>query len=98
MHRIQRLAAIPLLSIALLGSQAVFAQEHYDNSHYVHHAEWRKGYHMRQEDWNRGDHVDDWQQRHLHRPPNGYEWRRVDGNYIMAESNTGVIASVVVAR
>ena len=98
MHRIQKLAAIPLLSMALMGTQAVLAQDHYDNGHYVRHAEWKKGYHMRQEDWNRGDHVSDWQQHHLRRPPNGYEWRRVDGNFVLAASDTGVIASVVVAR
>ncbi len=99
MHRIQRLAAIPLLSMALLGTQTLLAQRHddHDNGHYVHHSEWRKGYHMKQEDWNRGDRVSNWQEYHLHRPPNGYEWRRVDGNYVMAAVATGVIASVVAA-
>ena len=97
MRRIQKLAAIPLLGVALMATPAVFAQDHHDNGHYVHHSEWRKGYHMKQEDWNRGDHIDNWKQYHLHQPPRGYEWRRVDGNYVMAAAATGVIASVVAA-
>ncbi len=97
MHRIQKLAAIPLLSLALMGTSAAFAQEH-DNNHYVHHAEWKKGYHMRDEDWKRAEHVDDWKAHKLRQPPRGYEWRHVDGNYVLAASDTGVIASVVVGR
>lgn len=51
---------------------------------------------MRQEDWNRGERVD-YRTYHLRRPPSGYEWRLVDGNYVLAAVATGVIASVVVA-
>jgi Ni/Co efflux regulator RcnB len=100
MNRIQKLAAIPLLGIALMGTQAIVAQDHdnHDNGHYVHHSEWRKGYHMKQEDWNRGDHIDNWKQYKLRQPPNGYEWRRVDGNFVLAAAATGVIASVVLAH
>jgi Ni/Co efflux regulator RcnB len=101
MHRIQKLSAIPLLSMVLIGAPAVFAQDHHDdhdNSHYVHHSEWRKGYHMRDEDWGRGDHIDNWQQYHLRRPPNGYEWRRIDGNFVLGASSTGVVMQVVVAH
>ncbi|MGA2251413.1 RcnB family protein [Terracidiphilus sp.] len=98
MHRIQKLAAIPLLGIALMGTQAVMAQDHPDNSHYVHHAEWKKGSHMKQEDWGRGDHIDNWKQYKLRQPPSGYEWRRVDGNFVLAGSSTGVVSMVVVAH
>jgi Ni/Co efflux regulator RcnB len=62
----------------------------------VHHKEWKKGYHMQQGDWNRGSRID-YKQYHLSRPRAGYEWREVDGNYVMAAVATGVIASVVVA-
>jgi Ni/Co efflux regulator RcnB len=101
MRRIYKLASIPLLSMALMGSQAVLAQDRHDqpdNGHYVHHTEWKKGYHMRQEDWGRGDHIDNWQQYKLRRPPNGYEWRRIDGNFVLAASSTGVVMQVVVAH
>jgi Ni/Co efflux regulator RcnB len=97
MNRIQKIAAIPLLGIALMGTQAVMAQDH-DNSHYVKHAEWKKGAHMKQEDWNRGDHIDNWKQYKLRQPPSGYEWRRVDGNFVLAGSSNGIVASVVIAH
>jgi Ni/Co efflux regulator RcnB len=51
---------------------------------------------MRHEDWDRGEKVD-YHQYHLRRPPSGYEWRLVDGNYVLAAVATGVIASIVVA-
>ena len=70
--------------------------EHHDNHAYTRHEEWRKGYHMRHEDWDRGERVD-YHSYHLRRPPSGYEWRLVDGNYVLAAVATGVIASVIVA-
>jgi Ni/Co efflux regulator RcnB len=75
---------------------------HDDNNHdayhqnYVRHNEWKHGYHMRQQDWNRGQRVD-YRTYHLNAPPRGYEWREVDGNYVMAAVATGVIASVIAA-
>jgi Ni/Co efflux regulator RcnB len=62
----------------------------------VKHEEWKKGYHLKQEDWGRGEKVD-YRQYHLRRPQKGYEWRLVDGNYVMAAVDTGVVATVVVA-
>jgi Ni/Co efflux regulator RcnB len=70
--------------------------DHHDNHAYVHHDEWRKGYHMRHEDWDRGERVD-YRTYRLRRPPRGYEWREVDGNYVMAAVATGVIATIVAA-
>jgi Ni/Co efflux regulator RcnB len=76
------------------------AQDHHDdqhdNHHYVRHDEWRKGEHIRHEDWDRGERVD-YRHYHLQAPPRGYEWREVDGNYVLAAVATGVIASIVVA-
>jgi Ni/Co efflux regulator RcnB len=81
----------------------MFAQDdhhddHHDQDHqqYVHHDEWKKGYHMNHDDWQRGQPVD-YRTYHLRQPPRGYEWREVDGNYVMAAVATGVIASVVAA-
>jgi Ni/Co efflux regulator RcnB len=68
----------------------------YDNNRYVRHNNWRKGYRMDRNDWNRGDRVD-YRQYHLAPPRRGYEWRRVDGNFVMAAVATGVIASLVAA-
>ena len=63
---------------------------------YVEHREWKRGYHMNHDDWDRGQRVD-YRAYHLQRPRSGYEWRQLDGNYVMANSRTGVV-SVVIAR
>jgi Ni/Co efflux regulator RcnB len=39
----------------------------------------------------------DYRHYHLSAPPQGYEWRSVDGNYVLAAVATGVIASAIVA-
>jgi Ni/Co efflux regulator RcnB len=87
-----------VLGMAVIGANTLaLADEHeHDNRQYVHHDEWKKGAKMRDEDWSRGEHVD-YKQRHLRAPPHGYEWRQVDGNYVLAAVATGVIASVVAA-
>ncbi len=95
MRQICKVLALSILAATLSGG-TVFAQDHHDNHQYVRHDEWKKGARIQQEDWNRGDKVD-YRQYHLRKPPNGYEWREVDGNYVLAAVATGVIASVVVA-
>jgi len=80
-------AAVALTSVA--GS--VLAQP---GDHYVRHDEWKKGYHMNHSDWDRGAKLD-WHAHHLRQPPHGYEWREVDGNYVLAAAATGVIASLI---
>jgi Ni/Co efflux regulator RcnB len=92
--------AIATLSASLVAPLS-FAQDHHDDHadqhhEYKAHPEWKKGYHMKDEDWHRGAPVD-YRQYHLHQPPHGYEWREVDGNYVMAAVATGVIASTVIA-
>jgi Ni/Co efflux regulator RcnB len=90
------IAASLFLTIAAIGlDRPAFADDH-DNHHYVKHDEWKKGATMRKEDWGRGEQVD-YHQSHLKAPPHGYEWRMVDGNYVLAAVATGVIASVVAA-
>ena len=97
MRMISRILAVTTLSASLLGPVS-FAQDHPDEHHdaYVRHDEWKKGYHMKSEDWNRARPID-YRQYHLKPPPNGYEWRSVDGNYVLAAVATGVIASAIVA-
>src|SRR5580658_4542427 len=91
------LVASFLFAFALANANTqAFADEH-DNHQYVHHEEWKKGAKMRDEDWKRGEHID-YREHHLRAPPHGYEWRAVDGNYVLAAVTTGVIASVVAAE
>ena len=87
--------AIALLAVMLAGpTTALYAQDNHGG--YVKHDEWKKGYHMKQEDWNRGEKVD-YHAHHLQAPRSGYEWRQVDGNYVLAAVATGVIASTIIA-
>ena len=99
MKPLLRTAVISTLALTIAAVPA-FAQDHHDdhrdNSHYVHHQEWHRGARISHDDWNRGDQVD-WHAHHLRQPPRGYEWRQVDGNYVLAAVATGVIASVIIA-
>jgi Ni/Co efflux regulator RcnB len=97
MKKFQKALALVTLALTLtLTGGVAFADDHHDNHQYVKHEEWKKGYHMQHTDWDRGEKVD-YRTYHLRRPPSGYEWRLVDGNYVLAAVATGVIASVVVA-
>jgi Ni/Co efflux regulator RcnB len=95
MIRIRKVLALSTLAITL-SSGFAFAQDHRDDDHYVRHDEWKKGAKIRQDDWNRGRRID-YHQYHLKAPKKGYEWRSVDGNYVLAAVATGVIASTIVA-
>lgn len=58
-------------------------------------SDWRRGGYVSYNDWHRGYYVD-YRRHHLRRPPYGYEWRRVDDNYVLAAVATGLIASVII--
>jgi Ni/Co efflux regulator RcnB len=95
---------ITAAALSLLAAPA-FAQpgrdDHHGNAMMMHspsHNNWHKGGRIEQSDWNRGQRVNDWQNRHLSRPPRGYEWRRVDNNYVLAAAATGLIAGLVLAN
>lgn len=99
MNRFAKFAALSALSAVLFTGMAIAEDDHHDDAHhqaYVRHDEWKKGYHMNQADWGRGE-VVDYKVYHLRKPPRGYEWREVDGNYVLAAVATGIIASAIVA-
>lgn len=75
-------------AVAFASVSPAFADE------YRRHDEWHKGARISHDDWNRGERVD-WRAHHLRRPARGYEWRRVDGNYVLAAAATGLIASAI---
>ena len=58
-----------------------------------HH--WQRGERIERSDWNRSRHVD-YRAYHLRQPPGGYEWRAVDGQYVLAAVATGLIADIVI--
>jgi Ni/Co efflux regulator RcnB len=91
-----RLITSLLLAMAVVTVNTQALADDHDNHQFVHHDDWKKGAKMRDEDWKRGEHID-YKAQHLRAPPRGYEWREVDGNYVLAAVATGVIASVVAA-
>jgi Ni/Co efflux regulator RcnB len=74
---------------------AMMMQRHDDRRDYRHN--WRKGGRIDRHDWDRGTRIRDYRHYHLSRPPRGYEWRRVDDNYVLAAVAGGLIASVIMA-
>lgn len=66
------------------------------HEHYVHHNDWKKGHRINHDDWDHDEHIENWRAHHLRRPPVGYEWRYVDGNYVMARPS--IIFSVVIGH
>jgi Ni/Co efflux regulator RcnB len=87
MYRISTLAAIAALATTSVISSQAFAQP----GHGYH-----VGDHVEKGDWGRGQRID-YHAYKLRAPPRGYEWRRVDNNYILAAVATGAIASVIAA-
>jgi Ni/Co efflux regulator RcnB len=47
--------------------------------------------------WRRGMVISDYHRYHLVQPPYGYEWRYIDGNFVLAAVATGLIASILIA-
>jgi len=98
MKMLHTVLALAILSISLMGGVALAQdQDHHDNHSYVQHREWKKGKIIKHEDWDRGDKVD-YHEHHLSAPPHGYEWRMVDGNYVLAHNSTFHIRTVVRVR
>lgn len=59
------------------------------------HADWRRGQRMDRNDWDRGERVY-YREHHFRKPPRGYEWRQVDGRFVLGAIATGVIAEIIV--
>ena len=55
---------------------------------------YNRGERIDRDDWSNGQPVD-YHAQHLRRPPRGYEWREVNGQYILAAVTTGVILSIL---
>ncbi len=58
------------------------------------HHRWSRGQQMGYNDWRYAQRVD-YRRYKLRQPPRGYEWRRYDERYILANVASGVIISVI---
>lgn len=68
-------------------------EEHHDQRG-PDHADWRRGRRMDRNDWDRGERVD-YREHQFRRPPRGYEWRQVDGQFVLGAIATGMIAQII---
>ncbi len=57
-------------------------------------SDFRGGGRISRADWGRGR-VIDYRVNHLRAPPPGYEWREIDGRYVLAAVATGLIADII---
>ncbi len=96
MALIGRFLTISTLMVSLVGGSAMAQPGRYDNHRYVRHNNWRRGRRMPSSDWGRGERID-YRRYRLRTPPRGYEWREVDGNFVLGAVATGLIASVIAA-
>ena len=94
MKKLHSVLALAILSTSLMGGAAFAQEDHHDNHAYVEHKEWKRGAVIKHEDWDRAEKVD-YHQYHLSAPPRGYEWRTVDGQYVLANSSSYLIRTVV---
>ena len=70
----------------------------YDRGHYNgwhERSSWYRGGYVSRYDYDRGAYVDYRYHRGLYRPPYGYEWRRVDNNYVLVAVASGLIAAMI---
>jgi Ni/Co efflux regulator RcnB len=83
-------AAQPRNDLRMEGDRPVPPMAEHDHNH----ADWRRGQRIGHADWVRGAPVD-YRARHLRQPPRGYEWREIDGRFVLAAVATGVISDVI---
>lgn len=93
-------------SLLLAGAGVANAQPYYGHGHHYGHGRyyghahhrwnyrWRRGRRMDRDAWRYAARVD-WRRHHLRAPPRGYEWREVDGRYVLAAVATGLIADII---
>jgi Ni/Co efflux regulator RcnB len=60
--------------------------------HVIH--QYNRGENISRDDWGQAQPVD-WRAHHLRPPPRGYEWREVNGQYVLAAVATGLILSAI---
>lgn len=64
----------------------------------VPHQDWRRGQRLPDDYRDNRYVVNDWHSHGLRRPPRGYQWRQVNGDYVLAAVATGVISSIILSN
>ena len=100
-------ALVLAIAVTVAGAGSAFAQPGGHDDHGNGHPGWgqdfggaghqfKKGDRMGYNDWHNAPAVD-YRAHHLRAPPHGYEWREVNGQYVLAAVATGLIASIILA-
>ena len=89
---VMAVAATALLVGGFADAQPNRGYNNRPNYQVAHH--YNRGERVDRNDWSRGERVD-YRSRHLRRPPRGYEWRQVNGQYVLAAVATGLIMSII---
>lgn len=56
----------------------------------------RKGGHMSRNDWKRSKAVDYRKHKRLSAPPKGYQWRQLDGRFVLTSKTNGTITTIII--
>ena len=105
----RKIATIALSLALLTGNAATSFAQHRDEDrgrddrrqeqHREHdrdrHPEWREGHRMDRNDWQRARRFD-YRDHRLREPPRGYEWREIDGRFVLGAIATGIIADIII--
>ncbi|HLK26345.1 MAG TPA: RcnB family protein [Caulobacteraceae bacterium] len=82
---------LAVAAAAMLVAGAASAQPGYRIAH-----TYGRGEHIDRDQWSQSQPVD-WRAHHLRAPPRGYEWREVNGQYVLAAVATGLILSAILS-
>ena len=91
------------VALSLLGGSAAMAQPYHDGHHdgrndrhdrYDRHHRWARGERLPAQYRGHGYYVD-YRRHHLRAPPRGYQWVRVDNQYMLVAVTSGLIASII---
>jgi Ni/Co efflux regulator RcnB len=88
---------------AAFAAQPYYPGHHSAPKHYSH-----KNYKVQKHRWSKGQRLDrgtrrvvirerDYRRYHLRRPPHGHQWVRVDNDFILVATATGIISSILYA-
>ncbi len=102
-------AALSLAGSLAFGTAASAQSDkfyHHDDDNYYHRevhspnyrhdrANWHYGTYPGFSDWSRAHRVVDYYRHNLYHPAPGFEWRWVDGDFVLGNVTTGLISDVI---
>jgi Ni/Co efflux regulator RcnB len=102
-HLFTVLLSVSSLAAPLVAATEASAQDHrrpvvVDHDVYATNYKWNRGHRMTPAERRHMQDVRDYRRYRLSAPPRGYRWVRVDSDYLLIGSASGVISNIVVGR